>query len=257
MNAPRVRSSAAVAAAALVTTLVGTASAAVVTSWTYQGSNLEFARNDDGDFWGVYDNPSPNIAGTPFNNGIKLASANSESPTVFTLSGEDYIPTPPPPTTGNTALRGNRLIMFGTASIDGSQWQHPDDTIRTQFEFGFGFSGGEIDLYGVETSFGLFNASGDGIGGVGSGTSLGFFSEPAGYGFGFNFVDRFGFDITSAVTIAWSVAIYFDWTNYAGNDTLQFDIPQNSVDIIAETIPTPGTAGLLALAAVPSLRRRR
>lgn len=255
MNAHSVQTRVAVTAATLaLAAIAGTASATVVTSWAYSGASLDYVRNDDGTFWGSYDT-SPAVAGTPFANGIKLASTN-EDDLVFSLNGNSYIPTPPPPVTAGTALRGNRLIMYGTATIDGTQWQHPDDTIRTHFSFGLGFSGGVLDLYTIETSFDLYDASNNSLGGVGSGTGLGEL-EPGGYGFGFDFVDRFGGDITSATRIEWYVAFYYDWTNYNENDTLDFFIGQNSVDIIGETVPTPGAAALLTLGVIPMARRRR
>lgn len=236
------------------------ASAVPVTSWSYDGASLQHVRNDDGVFWAPYDatgNPDlvPDVTGDAFSNGMKLYSPN-EAGRTFQVTGESYLPTPVDSVNGEP-LRGNRLVMSGTATIDGALWDHPDDTIRTVFQFGFGFSGGAVDMYAIQTSFSLFDANNNGIGGVGSGTGLGVFEDAGGYGFGFNFVDRFGFDITSAVRIEWNVMFLFDWTNYGDTDTLDFFIPQNSVDIIAERIPAPSAAGLLAFAGIASTRRRR
>lgn len=240
--------------------LVSAASAVPVTTWNYDGASLQYVRNDDGVFWSDYDsseNPDvmPDVVGTPFPNGLKLAAGNSYD-RVFRVTDQTYLPTPSDPATGQE-LRGNRLIMSGTGTIDGSQWDHPDDTIRTHFAFGFGFSGGTFDLYTIETGFTLLDAEGNFITGVGSVTGFGVFDTPGGYGYGFDFVDRFGADITSAVTIQWTVSFLFDWNGYAEGDSVEFYIPQNSVDIIAERVPAPGGAALLGVAGLGAIRRRR
>jgi len=239
----------------------GVASAVPVTTWNYDGVSLQHVRNDDGEFWVEYDyvaNPGlePNVSGGAIPNGLELEAGGSLNDRAFSLTGATYRPTPPPPVTGNPAsLRGNRMIMTGTATIDGTQWDHPDDTIRTSFFFGFGFSGGAVDMYAIETGFGLFDAANNPIGGVGSGTGFGVYDQPAGYGFSFDFVDRFPFDMNPVVRIEWSVAFYFDWSGYAPTDTFEFDMP--SVVIQAERIPAPGAGGALALIGALALRRRR
>ncbi|MBN8644704.1 MAG: hypothetical protein J0L61_05620 [Planctomycetes bacterium] len=240
--------------------LAAGASAVPVTSWSFDGASLQHVRNDDGTFWAPYDttgNPDldADVTGQAFGNGMKLFSSTENNRT-FRVDANSYIPTPTEPVTGEV-FRGNRLVMSGTATIDGTQWDHPDDTIRTHFFFGFGFSGGTAEIYKVGTSFLVANANGDFLTGVGSGTGFGPITEPGGYGYEFNFVDRFGADISTGVTIYWSVEIYFDWAGYNDADDFQFFIPENSIDLIAERVPAPSAAGLLAFAGLAASRRRR
>lgn len=242
----------------------GVASAVPITTWSYGSSHLQHLRNDDGTYWVDYDplNPSmiPDVVSSPLENGIKLAGPSSKG-FVFGLDSNTYIPTPTEPTAGGN-LRGNRLIMRGTGAIDGAAWQHPNDIVRTSFQFDFAHTGGDVELYTIGTSFTLRDAANNFVAGVGSGTGFGNTFEPGFHQFDFAFEDRFGpidqpSDISAAVTIEWEVAFYFDWTNYSPGDQFYFDIPQNSVDIQAQTIPAPGAAAMMGLAGVAALRRRR
>jgi len=245
------------AAASAAATLIFAAAAAAtpITSWDYTESRLQYGVYDDNNNPDVQDyNFSPAIGATALDNGIKIYSPNDGNLT-FSLTGKTYIGTPTPNTLGApAALRGNRLVITGSASISGPLWQDPDDYISTAFEFGFDFTGGELDLYAVQTSFLLTDSEGGFVVGVGSGTSLGVF-EPGGYGVGFEFQDRFNGPIPTATNILWSVEIYYDWTNQDADDALSFYISENSIDITA--VPTPGTASLLALAGLTTARRRR
>lgn len=250
--------------ATLLLAFAGSAGATPITTWSYGSSHLQHLRNDDGVYWVDYDplNPSmiPDVISSPLDNGIKLSGRGSKG-FIFGLSGDNYIPTPSEPTTGGN-LRGNRLTISGTGTIDGAAWQHPNDIVRTAFDFDFLITGGEIELYTVGTSFTLLDASNNFVAGVGSGTGFGDTFGAGFHQFDFAFEDRFGpidqpSDISTAVTIEWEIAFYFDWTNYSAGDQLYFDIPQNSVDIQATTVPTPGTAALLTLAGLATARRRR
>lgn len=234
------------------------ASATPITTWSYAFSQLQYGYYDDqgqpqvADYNGI----SPNVTSDQLANGLKLYSPGDGSPT-FSLTGDQYIPTAPFPVNGdNTAIRGNRFTNYGGGTIDGAAWQHPDDIIKTTFDFGFEFSGGTLELYRVQTFFLLSDSEGGFIGGVGSSSGFEPF-EPAGYGLGFAFEDRFGFDISNARNIFWGVEIYFDWTGYAAEDTLAFTIPPNSIDIQAQTVPAPGAAGLVGVGGLIALRRRR
>ena len=246
-------------AATTLVALCGIASATPVTSWQFDNSVLQHGAYDpEGGFPIIvnYDGISPNIVGESTENGMHMYSPGDGS-TTFSLTGESYIGTPPLPTRGeSTVLRGNRLGMYGTGTIDGAAWQHPEDIIRTTFGFGFEFSGGSLTLYTVGTFFTLTDSENNFITGVGSGTGFDPF-EPGGYGLGFAFEDRFGADIHTATNIFWGVEIYFDWTGYSPDDTLSFNIPSNSIDINAMTTPTPGAAGLAGLAGLVAIRRRR
>lgn len=248
-----------------IAALASVASAVPITTWSYGSAHLQHLRNDDGTFWVDYDavndpNLFPDVISAPLDNGIKLSAGNTDN-VVFTVNGNSYIPTPTDPINGGN-FRGNRLLIQGTGTIDGAAWQHPNDIIRTTFDFGFGHSGGHVELYGVETSFILLDSLNGFVIGVGSGTGFGETFEPGIHTLGFAFEDRFGAidepsNISNAVTIVWEVRFMFDWTSYSPTDTLNFDIPQNSVDIQALTIPAPGAAALVGLAGITALRRRR
>lgn len=253
--APAIRLS--IAAAGLLS-LAGLASATPDTTWTYAFSQLQHGiyNSDNQPDVQNYDSITPNVAAESLSNGLKLYSPGEDAHT-FGLTGETYIGTPNPPTRGESSvLRGNRFTNYGGGTIDGAAWQHPDDVVQTTFQFGFDFSGGQLDIYRVQTFFLLSDAQGNFITGVGSSTGFDPF-EPGGYGLGFAFVDRFGSDISAATSIFWGVEIYFDWTGQGPDDTLNFNIPHNSIDIQAGTVPAPASAGMLALAGIAATRRRR
>ncbi|MFM9957699.1 MAG: MYXO-CTERM sorting domain-containing protein [Phycisphaerales bacterium] len=259
-----VHSKTALLSALALASIAGVASAVPVTTWSFGSSHLQHLRDDDGTFWVDYDplNPSlvPDVMSTPLDNGIKLSGPGSKG-FVFGFTGDNYIPTPSEPTASGN-LRGNRLVINGTATINGAAWQNPFDIVRTSFEFDFAHTGGDVELYTIETSFTLLDASNNFLGGVGSATGFSQTFDPGFHAFDIDFDDRFGpidqpNDISAAVAIEWQIAFYFDWTNYAQGDQFYFDIPQNSVDIQAQTIPTPGAAALLSLAGLAGLRRRR
>lgn len=254
MPATRALAPATIAATASLV-FAAAAGATPVTSWDYTESRLQYGVYDDFGNPGLQDyNFSPAIGAAAFDNGIKLYSPNDGNLT-FSLTGKTYIGTPTPPNLGNpAAIRGNRLVITGTASISGPLWQDPDDSVLTTFQFGFDFSGGTLDLYAVQTSFLLTDSEGGGVVGVGSGTGFEPFT-PGGYGLGFAFQDRFNGPIPTATNILWSVEIFYDWTNPAADDNLNFYISENSIDIAA--VPTPGAASLLTLAGLASARRRR
>lgn len=252
------RSALGILASVAVLAACGTAAATPVTTWTYGFSQLQHGVYDKSGAPQVQDYPgiSPNITSEQLDNGLKLYSPGDGS-TTFGLTGETYIGTPPPPVRGDASvLRGNRFTNYGGGTIDGTAWQHPDDIIRTTFGFGFDFSGGQLDVYEVRTFFLLSDSEGNFVTGVGSSTGLGVF-DPGGYGFGFAFEDRFGANIQTATTIFWGVEIYFDWTGQDFDDTLAFNVPPNSIDIQATTVPAPASAGLLGLGALATIRRRR
>lgn len=265
MNAHSVQTRVAITAATLaLAAIVGTASAAPVTTWSYGFSQLQYGYYDKGGSPQVanYDGITPNINASPLDNGIKLYTPGDGAPT-FSLKGDQYIPTAPQPVTGETtAIRGNRFTNYGGGTIDGAAWQNPDDIIRTTFNFGFALSGGELAIYEVHTFFILSDSKGGFVAGVGSGTGFSDPFLPGGHGLGFEFVDRFGpidgpSDISAATTIFWGVEIYFDWTGQAGDDDLSFYVGNDSIDIQAQTVPTPAAAALLTLGVIPMARRRR
>lgn len=237
-------------------TACGTAAATPVTTWSFGSAHLQHGVYDDFGEPAIqdYDGLTPNITTDPLANGIKLYSPGDGSNT-FSLAGESYIGTPSVPTSGgDKVMRGNRLLLTGTGTIDGPSWQDPTDFIRTSFDFGLSFTGGVLDLYEIRSGYLLTDSEGGFVVGVGSGTGLGTM-EPGQYGFGLAFEDRFNGPIPTAVNIQWTVEIYFDWTGQNFNDTLDFTIAPNSIDI--QAVPAPGAAGLLGLGGAAMLRRRR
>ncbi|MCE9619576.1 MAG: PEP-CTERM sorting domain-containing protein [Planctomycetes bacterium] len=238
--------------AALGMTLTGAANADAVTTWSYLNSDLRYVdllSDSDLPVWRAY-NPGPTVGSSPLSNGIKLHGGGSLEDKIFALTGADYVPSP----VSDPDFRGNLLVIYGTGTIDGAMWTHPDDFIRTSFGFGFDFSGGTLDIYKVETSFILFDSSHNPLIGVGSGTGLGI-HEPGGYGYGFAFEDRFGSNYQTATAIEWQVTFGFDWTGMSAEDTFNFYIPQNSIDI--QAVPEPVTMSLLTLGGLAMRRRRK
>ncbi len=219
-----------------------------LTTWSYDESNLQYVDDSGEDpVWANY-TEVPTVDSTPLFDGIMLFGTG-DSDLAFSLTGAEYVPS-----SGDPTYRGNQLVISGTGTIDGAAWQHPQNFINTSFAFGLDFSGGTIDLYNISTGFTLYNGLGEFLIGVGSGTSLGEF-DPGGYGFGFVFEDRFPFNYETAETFTWSVIIGFDWTGMADEDLMNFYIPQSSIDL--QVLPEPGSAVLLGLGLVASVRRRR
>lgn len=245
--------------AAAILSLAAGAAQAQLTTWTYAGSALQYIANQDKAYFYVdYDTP-PTVGALPVFDGIHIYGTGSSSTSgapagdiAFSIGAADYIPSP----IVDPNLRGNRLLISGVGTIDGAAWQHPADYIRTQFDFGMDISGGTIDLFKIETGFELRDHDDNFVTGVGSGTSLGEYDGPGGYGLGFAFEDRFGSDITTAETIHWTVAIYYDWTGMSPGDVFTFHIPNNSIDIQVLT-PEPATLVFATLGLVPAVWRRR
>jgi MYXO-CTERM domain-containing protein len=253
------RTASAASIAALLLALAGSATATPITTWTHNLSQLQYGYYDNEAIPQVadYDNITPNITASPLDNGIKLSTPGDGAPT-FSITGTEYIPTALQPVTGEaTAIRGNRFTNYGGGTIDGTAWQHPDDIVRTTFNFGFNLTGGELALYEVRTFFILSDSEGGFVTGVGSSTGFEDAFLPGGHGLGFAFEDRFGSNIATAVSIFWGVELYFDWTNQGDKDTLAFYVGNDSIDIQAQTVPTPGAAALLTLAGLTTARRRR
>lgn len=231
------------------------AGAAPITTWTYGSSSLQFLTvPSDGTgplIWAEYAFVPVTVAASPLANGLKMYGSGSGD-RAFALTGETYIPG-----VSSTGERGNRLVIRGTGTIDGAAWRHPQDLIRTAFAYGAEFSAGSLDIYEASSSYELRDIDGNPVAGVGSSGNGGYFSEPGAYGSAFAFEDRFGGDISAAVSIVWQVAINFEWQGYGESDTLTFAIPQSSIDI--EAVPSPGAVVLAAagcLAGMPPRRRR-
>jgi hypothetical protein len=183
--------------------------------------------------------------------GLKVYANGNESDVAFTLTGATYIGG----VTDGALPSGNRLVLFGEATFDGNNWVHPDDFIRTAFGFGLDFDGGIVNITNASTSYTLFDGMGGFLAGVGSSGFNAFDLEPGGYGFGFAYEDRFGSNFETGTTISWEILINFEWLDVSESNTLNFHIPQNSIDI--QTIPAPGGLVLASLGVIAGLRRRR
>lgn len=221
-----------------------------ITNWSYGESHLRFVNATPE--WQDYDTPTPTVGATPLFDGLHVFGTG-DNDNVFSLTGATYVPGP----ANDPDFRGNQLVISGAATFDGSQWQHPDDLIRTSWGIGFGFSGGTLAIYRTDTSFTLLDADDNFLTGVGSGwgeEGLGTY-EPGGYGVGWAFEDRFGANYETATHMLWSVTIGFDWTGYGPGDTFDFSIPQNSIDF--NVVPSPGAFALAGIAGLGVASRRR
>lgn len=202
--------------------------------------------------WTHYQTLPVTLAGDPLvGNGYKFYGVGQDNE-VFALTGATYIPTPN--VDGAPAPRGNRFVIRGTGRIDGSVWQHPQDFIRSHFDFNLSFTAGQVDIYAIESGFEVRDINSAPIIGVGSSTSGGVFGGGSA-AVVTTFEDRFGADITAGRLFVWELRVYFDWTGYETNDTLSFRIPQNSIDV--QAVPAPGAAGVAAAIGAAGLRRRR
>lgn len=234
---------------------IGSAASAQLTEWTLGGANLQYAsRIGDGVAYNWVNYPTAaSVEATPFFDGLRIFGGGVGG-NVFTLTGDGYIPTPAPV---DPEFRGNRLVIFGTATFDGAAWAHPAGVVRTLFDFGLTFSGGPVNFYAADTSFTLLDAQGQSLIGVGSGTpgGLGLF-QPGQHDFNFFYEDRFASNFQTATHMEWAIILNFDWaTSGAQLDTLSLVIPPTSIDI--QVVPTPGALALMALAALAASRRRR
>jgi hypothetical protein len=231
-------------ATALLTALTAHAQ---LTTWELGGAALQYAAS--GPSWQDYG--SADVGSDPLFDGIKLFGTGGGD-TVFSLSGTDFMGED----TGDPDYRGSRLVIWGTGTIDGTAWTHPDHYISTTYGIGFDFDGGIIDFYDVSTGFTLFDADDNFLIGVGSGFfgGLGTF-PPGGYGIGWEFQDRFGQSYETAESFYWSLTFAFDWTDMEPEDTFTFYVPHDSIDV--RVLPEPTSAQLLALCGAPLLRRRR
>jgi hypothetical protein len=152
--------------------------------------------------------------------------------------------------------RGSRIVIRGAAALS-EPWDSAVLSIPTTFAFGFSFGTWQLAVFNVGTSFSLYDADGNGLQGVGSGfgdDGLGTF-QPGGYGFGFQFVDRFNGDATAGVRFDWEIVIGFEWTGANEGDLLAFNTGPEGINIAV--VPAPGAVGMLAACSLLAARRRR
>ncbi|MFO0861029.1 MAG: hypothetical protein U0570_10760 [Phycisphaerales bacterium] len=220
--------------------------------WSFGEARLQYqvpARGPDG--WFDYDLAPPQVDGLYIPNGIKLIGTGDEGH-AFGLNGQQYHNPGGLPKGAFTST--SRLIISGTATFDGSIWQHPTDYISTVFKYGLTVTGGTVHMNAIETGFTLLDADNNFLIGVGSGT--GGFDYTVGHtDTMFGFQDRFGSNYATGTHLDWTVAFYFDWSGADDNDTMEFFIPNNSIDIAV--VPAPGAAALLGLSGLVAARRRR
>ncbi len=220
---------------------------AALTTWEYGGAKLQYVNSDGG--WEDFDF-DPSVGATVLDDGLKVFGTGDEN-NVFSFVGESYITG----TSTDPDVRGVQLVIHGSGTFDGAQWQHPGDSIKTTFKFNFDFDGGTLEVYKAETSFSLFDAQDNGLIGVGSGGYSSGVLDPGGYGVGFAYEDRFGSNFETATHFTWEVRIGFDWNGQVSTNALNFGIPPNSIDF--NVVPAPGAIGLAAFAGVVAGRRNR
>ena len=220
-----------------------------LTTFTFGGAAWQYGSDAEGDpAWVNYPNINAQVGSTGGINGLHMFGTN-DGGLVLTMDGGQY-------QNPSSSLVGNRLLLSGIGTIDGAHWQHPQDFIRTMFNYQFDASAGLINHYLVETSFTVTDAEGNFITGVGSGTGFADPFEPGLHGLQYQFEDRFGAEnIAQATRFSWNVALYFQWTGMGESDTFSLTIPNNSIDF--NTLPTPGAATVLAAAGLLASRRRR
>jgi len=237
------------AAVLALTPLAAATANADAFDWTHNSTRLQYVQSGGGGGWVDYDVPTASVGSAYLpTNGIKLYGTGSDDGSVFSMTGAQYR------RSFDDNLRGNRLIMSGTSTFDGAHWTHPTDYISTLFKYGITVTGGNVEMYSVETGFTLYDAANNFLIGVGS--STGGFNYTVGHtDTSFGFQDRFGSNFETGTHLDWTVAFYFDWTGVDQDDAIQFFIPNNSVDI--QVVPAPAAAGLLGFAGLLGARRRR
>jgi hypothetical protein len=206
-----------------------------------------------------YDSSTPvTVSSTSSSTGISVVGSGANNQVVSLLASQAGTTNP---TSGYSA---NRLTLSGTADLNFSTWDSTMLELPTNFNFGWEQTGGVVEFFNATTSFTLFNAQGDFLAGVGSGFGdplpvLGPYTNPGGYGTGFDFVDNFGGVNNNVATINWRIELYFNWYDLAANPDSRFTLligpPGVNADI--RVVPTPSVTAALGLAGLLVNRRRR
>lgn len=227
---------------------------AQASTWSLSGAQVQYYDSSSSS-WVSYPSITPTVTSSPLTDGIKITGAGVDG-AVFSMDGTQITGSPNP-----VDQATNRVFLSGTASLGFSQWDSASLAIPTTFGFGFSISDGQLSISNAGTEFTLLDGSSNPLAGVGSGFGPPFpvFGPygPGGYGVGFQFVDGFGGNPSAGASINWGVSIYFVWTPAANGDVLTFTIPSDSIDIQIVTVPEPAISGLLGLAGMWLLGRRR
>lgn len=219
-------------------------------TWSMRAIQLQTYNADAGGWLPANVNVTTDTS--PLVSGMKVSGTGADdlggNDRAFKLSTSEF-------QSGGTELnRGMRLIAVFDGVLN-RPFNNAFDRIVTAFKFAFNTTGGTVDVFNVETGYGLLDGSDNLLQLVGSSGATGMFE--AGYSeMNFPYVDGFGGDNAGQGThIVGDFVINFDWTGTSDSDTLEFLIPQNSIDITL--VPTPGAASLLAIAGIVVGRRRR
>lgn len=248
------RSCVALTTASLIAACAGLIPAALASAddstWSMRAIQLQ-TYNADAGGW-VPANVSVTTDTSPLVSGMKVFGTAGDdrggNDRAFKLSASEF-------QSGGTELnRGMRLIAVYDGVLN-RPFNNVADSIVTAFKFAFNTSGGVVDMFNVETGYGLFDGADNLLQLVGSSGATGLLES--GYNeMDFQYVDGFGgADASQGTRIVGDFVINFDWTGTSDSDTLEFLIPQNSIDITM--VPTPGAAALLGLAGVVAGRRHR
>ena len=228
---------------------------ATTSTWSFRGGSFQLQYyNPELGGWDVASTGlTADSASTA--NGVKLfgtgPDSNDGSTNVFNLTGSTYIPG-----AGDGEFRGMRLIAISDGWLD-PNWNSEIDSIVTAFKFNVKTSGGTLNVYNVQTDYGLNDAKDNLLYLVGSsGFSTSW--EPGENGADFQYVDGFGGENAGqGVHVIGDFVINFEWTGMGESDTLEWNIPKDSIDINQVSTPAPGAAALFGVAGFAAARRRR
>lgn len=243
-------------------TLIGLSSVAQAQSstWLLSSASFDYFRST-GTGSGEY---------VPYGGSIPVTVSASSSETGISMIGDgpnnqvvSLLGSQAGTTTPTSGFSANRLTLSGTADLNFTTWDSTQLELPTNFNFGWEQTGGTIEFQNAATSYTLFNAQGDFLSGVGSGFGepfpvLGPYTNPGGYGTGFDFVDNFGGINNNVATINWRIELYFNWydiTNPDSRFTLLIGPPGVNANI--RVVPSPSAAAVLGLAGLIANRRRR
>jgi hypothetical protein len=224
---------------------------AAQTDWSLRAIQLQYFNTEAGGW--VPADIDVTVDTSTFDNGIKTFGTSADSQggnsRAFALTGADW--------KGETSgeNRGMRLIGIYDANVT-QPWNNSTDSIVTHFKFNFASSAGAVDVYFVDSGYGMLgNGDADLYDLVGSSGYSQVFDLGTGEVDG-QYVDRFNNpDNVAGDHIVGSFIANFDWSGFGEADTFEFMISPNSIDITV--VPAPGAMAMMGLAGLAAAGRRR
>lgn len=175
-------------------------------------------------------------------NGITIGNS-----TVYSISGQQYFDLSVGTNSGNPGSNDRGLRLIGiTNGVLNQPYNNVTDRIQTNFLTNFTFNGaGTVNLFNVNSGYGLFGPSDSYLQQVGSSGGTGVYSAGNNPD-SFQYVDNFGgSDANLGVRIVGDFEVGFEWTGYALTDVLQFSLPNTGVTIQQTVVPEPATMAVL------------